>query len=84
MLPQVSPAPAFTVSPNVPAKQLYWQGYDMFIEAYFARDPLTEGELASMTQEERRGFEAAGRHQADTETYAYLGNRNAYGDLTEY
>jgi hypothetical protein len=37
-----------------------------------------------MTPEERRGYEAAQRNQADTETYAYLSNVNSYGDRTEY
>ena len=73
-----------TVNPNVPAKQLYWQGYDQYVECALNGDWLTREEYAAMTPAERRGYEAAARHAADTETYAYLGNRNAYGDLTTY
>lgn len=68
----------------IPEKQPYWVGYDMYVECALAHDFLSAEEFAAMTPEEKRGYEAAGRHQADTETYAYVSNRNAYGDLTEY
>jgi Zn-finger nucleic acid-binding protein len=76
-------APSFVVSPLIPAKQLYWQGYDMYCECAITGNWLDAGELAAMTPEEKRGYEAAGRHQADTETYCYLANTNAYGDRTD-
>lgn len=74
-----------TKSPNVPEKQLYWQGYDMYVECAINGDWLTTDELAAMTQEERRGYETAARHQADADTEAYLVslNTNAFGDYTQ-
>lgn len=69
---------------NVPEKTLYWQGYDQYIACSFSRDWLSAEEYAAMTPEEKRGYEAAARHQADMETDIYLGNRNSFGDLTEY
>jgi len=84
-IPQVAVTPTVAPSPNVPAKQLYWQGYDQYVECFYSGDWLSAGELAAMTPEERRGYEAAARHQADTETEAYLIslNTNAWGDLTQ-
>lgn len=83
-LPQFTVAPTVATSPNIPAKQLYWQGYDMYCECAVDGDWLSKEEFAAMTPEEKRGYEAAARHQADTETYAYLANTNAYGDVTEW
>lgn len=69
--------PRFTVAaPTVPAKQPYWQGYDMFCECAATGDYLSPGEYAAMTDAERRGYEAAARHQADAETYSYLAGSN--------
>jgi hypothetical protein len=68
----------------IPEKQLYWVGYDMYVECALANDFLSPEEFAAMTPQEKRGYEAAARHQADMETDIYLGNRNAFGDLTEY
>ena len=77
--------PRITVaSPNVPAVQLFWQGYDQFVLCAASRDWLSPEEYASMTDAERRGYEAAARHAADTDTFCYLANTNAYGDRTEY
>ena len=73
-----------TVKPDISAKQLYWQGYDMYTECFFSGDFLSAEEYAAMTPAARRGYDAAARHQADTATDVYLSNRNAYGDLTEY
>jgi hypothetical protein len=90
-LPRFAVAP--TVSPNVPAKTLYWQGYDMYCECAASGDYLTDEEYAAMTDAERRGYNQAARHQADTETYAYLANTetyaylantNSFGDRTEW
>ena len=80
MLAQI--APTVTVSPNVPAKTEYWQGYDQYIECAISGDYLSPEEYAAMTDAERRGYEAAARHQADTETDCYLSSIsfNAYGD----
>jgi len=69
---------------TLPEKTLYWQGYDQYIDCSRDGDWLSAEELAAMTPEEKRGYEAAGRHAADTETYAYLANTNAYGDRTEW
>ncbi len=82
----VEVAPTFTVVPvtAIPEKQLYWCGYDQYLDCFFANDFLSQEEFASMLPEERRGYEAAQRHQADTETYQYLSNVNAYGDRTEW
>jgi hypothetical protein len=75
--------PDFVVT-AIPTKQPYWQGYDQYLDCATSGDWLSPEEYASMTPEEKRGYEAAGRHAADTETYAYLSNRNSFGDLTEW
>jgi hypothetical protein len=68
----------------IPEKQPYWVGYDQYLDCYLANDFLSPEEFGAMLPEEKRGYEAAQRHQADTETYEYLANTNAYGDRTEY
>ncbi len=75
--------PEFVVT-AIPAKQPYWCGYDQFVDCAVTGDYLSPEEFGAMTPEEKRGYEAAARHQADTETYAYLANTNAYGDKTEW
>jgi hypothetical protein len=84
-LTQVAPVivPDFVVT-TLPAKQPYWQGYDMYTDCFFANDFLSPEEFAAMTPDEKRGYEAAQRHQAEMETDIYLGNRNSFGDLTTY
>jgi hypothetical protein len=76
--------PTVAVSPNIPAKQLYWQGYDQYILCSLSGDWLSPEEYASMLPEERRGYEAAGRHAADSETYTFLASTNSFGDRTEW
>jgi hypothetical protein len=58
----------------------------MFVEAYFANDPLTADELAAMSPQEKRGYEFAARCQVETEADDYMTrlNVNAYGDRTEW
>ena len=82
MLPQVE----VMVTVSTPEKQPYWMGYDQFIQCYFSGDRWSPEELASMSDGERRGYEAAARHQADTETDSYVArlNTNSFGDRTEW
>jgi hypothetical protein len=83
---QVAPTVTYAPAVAIPEKQLYWQGYDQFVECFFANDFLSSEEFASMLPEEKRGYETAQRHQADCDTDGYLMslNTNAYGDLTQY
>lgn len=74
----------YWASLGVPERQPYWAGYDCFVECALAHDYLSPEDFAAMTPEEKRGYEFAQRCAADTESYAYLSNRNAYGDLTEF
>lgn len=64
--------PTEEVSTNVPAKQLYWQGFDMYCECALTGDWLSKGEFGAMTPEEKRGYEAASRAAADADTTGHL------------
>lgn len=62
----------------------YWSGFMTFVESDAAKDYLSAGELASLTEAEMRGYNAAILAADAAEHDTYRANRNAYGDFTEY
>ena len=61
-----------------------WSGFMTFVECDLTGDYLDAGELAALTPAEMAGWNAAIAAKDEADFAAYLGNRNSFGDLTEY
>jgi hypothetical protein len=56
----------------IPTKPDYWVGFDTYCECAITGDFLDEGELASLTHAERRGYDYAAECAAAAETIAWM------------
>jgi hypothetical protein len=70
--------------PTDPAHDEFWAGFATFVECDLNGEYLSASELAALSPNEMRGWNAA-IEAKDAATYAeYRSNRNSFSDLTEY